>query len=262
MTPAEHGISGSGGGFPSTHWSAIESAGRESSQSPRPALGELLRRYWPALRAHLMARPAVNRDRIDDLLQGFITSKVLDADLIRRADRSRGKFRTFLATALDRYVVSQSRHERAQKRGADVTQTLDDGSDALVVSSNDPDADPFTVAWARQVLREAIARTRAQCESDGRADVWDVFESRVLNPLLHGASAPDYDQIVRRHGYSAPTQMWNAVRTGKAVFARQLRAVIAEYADSPEQIESELDDLHRICANLPQDEAPAAYPSA
>jgi hypothetical protein len=54
--------------------------------------------------------------------------------------------------------------------------------------------------------------------------------------------------------------MWNAVRTGKQVFARQLRSVIAEYAESDEQVEVELRDLREICARLPQDDAATAYP--
>ena len=83
----------------------------------------------------------------------------------------------------------------------------------------------------------------------------------TVNPALHGTKPPDYAQVVERHAYRAPTQMWNAVRTGKAIFARQLRAVIAEYADSEEQIESELRDLHMICANLSQDSALIAYPA-
>lgn len=250
-------------GFPSTHWSAIDRASREDSQCERPAMSDLLRRYLPALRAHLLIRRSVTADQVDDVLQEFIAGKVLEADIIDRADRTKGKFRTFLLTALDRHVISRRRHDNAEKRGgADMTRSLD-GDDAPSASAQ-PTAlstDTFDVVWARQILREAIRRTRAQCDRDSRADVWAVFESRILLPALHGTKPPEYAQIVERHGYHAPTQMWNAVRTGKAIFARQLRSVIGEYVDSDEQIESELRDLHLICANLPQDSALIAYPS-
>src|SRR5215217_2507880 len=100
------------GGFPSTQWSVVETAGREDSRGDRPALETLLKRYLPALRGHLLCRRAVQPDRIDDLLQGFVTSKVLEA----RGDRNRGRFRTLLLTALDHFVISQVRHDQAAKR--------------------------------------------------------------------------------------------------------------------------------------------------
>src|SRR5688572_9796339 len=206
-------------GFPSTHWSAIDRASREDSQCERPAMSDLLRRYLPALRAHLLIRRSVPRDQVDDVLQEFIAGKILEADIIDRADRTKGKFRTFLLTALDRYVISRRRHDNAEKRGgADVTGSLKANDSASTsVKATSSSEDTLNVAWARQILREAVQRTRAQCERDGRADTWGVFESRVLLPALYGTKPPDYAQIVARHAYRAPTQMWNAVRTGKAI---------------------------------------------
>ena len=54
------------------------------------------------------------------------------------------------------------------------------------------------------------------------------------------------------------SQMWNAVRAGKQIFARALRSVIAEYAGSGGEVETELRDLREICARLPQPDAPDA----
>jgi RNA polymerase sigma-70 factor (ECF subfamily) len=249
-----HGDASQNRGFPSTHWSAIDRAGREDSQSHRPELSALLRRYLPALRAHLLIKRSVDRDQIDDVLQGFISGKVLEADLIGRADRTKGKFRSLLLTALDRYVVSVRRFEQTQKRGANRTAALDEEIEKTVTAEESGGADTFEVAWARQVLRETIARMQAQCESEGRPDIWGVFESRILKPALEGTDPPSYEQIVRSYGYRAPTQMWNSVRTGKQIFARLLRGVIAEYSDSDDEVETELRELREICARLPLDD--------
>ena len=239
--------------FPSTHWSAVNAAAREHGQPERPALAELLRRYEPALRAHVLLRRAATRDQVDDVVQGFISSKILEADLVGRADRTKGKFRSYLLTALDRYVVSRQRHDAAAKRGARETRELP--SEIEPAAPAGPIADAFDVAWARQVLADALSRVRAQCAADGRPDVWGVFESRVLKPALEGATPPSYAQIVERWGYRSPTQMWNAVRTGKHIFARMLRSVIAEYSGSADAVETELRDLRAICARLPPDDA-------
>lgn len=259
--------------FPSTHWSIIDCARREDVASARPALAELLGRYLPALRAHLLIRRSVDPDQVDDVVQSFISSKVLEADLIARADRSRGKFRTLLLTALDRFVISRQRHDQAAKRGGGRTESLEALADPeAAVDAREPrDADgidAFDVAWARQVLRHAIERMRAQCDADGRFDVWGVFECRVLRPALDGSEPADYDHVVQKFGVRSPTQLWNAVRTGKLLFARVLRAIVAEYAESDEEVEAELIDLRAICARLPRATEPqrqqaderAAYP--
>jgi hypothetical protein len=152
--------------------------------------------------------------------------------------------------------VSRQRHAQAAKRGAKRTEEFDSGIEAAATGGGTSStADTFDVAWARQVLRETLARLRRQCETDGRLDVWGVFESRVLQPALTGTAPPTYEQIVERYGYRSPTQMWNAVRTGKHIYARVLRAVIAEYSGGGEEVETELRDLRDICARLPQHDA-------
>jgi RNA polymerase sigma-70 factor (ECF subfamily) len=252
---------GVGRSFPTTHWSQIARAADETSTGPRPALAELLQRYLPALRAHVIHRRQLRPDQVDDLLQSFISSKVLEADLMAHADRARGKFRTFLLTALDRFVISQQRQARALKRGADRVESLDLACDvAEPPRDSHPCADSFDIAWARQILRQTLDRMKEQCDADQRPDIWGVFQSRVLKPALEGASPEQYESLVRRFGYRSPTQLWNAVRTAKLMFARLLRQVIAEYTDADDQIEAELLDLRSICARAAQDAAPGAYP--
>jgi hypothetical protein len=42
------------GRFPTTHWSLVARAGQDGGDARREALDQLLRRYLPALRAHLI----------------------------------------------------------------------------------------------------------------------------------------------------------------------------------------------------------------
>src|SRR6059036_2878941 len=104
------------GRFPTTHWSQVALAADLDPRVKREALGCLIREYLPAFEAHLrhvLRQPA---DRADDLLQGFVCDQVVAADLLADADRGRGRFRTFLLTALDRYVARVWRTETAGKR--------------------------------------------------------------------------------------------------------------------------------------------------
>ena len=89
------------GGFPSTRWSLIFSAHDQDSVPRREALGELLRLYLPALRAHLLYRRNIQRQRTEDFLQGFVADQILQRDLLSKADAARGRFRSFLLRSLE-----------------------------------------------------------------------------------------------------------------------------------------------------------------
>ena len=102
--------------FPSTHWSEVFSAGQPAQEEGRKALENLLVRYQPALKAHLIGRFCLTEDQAMDLLQEFVLAKVLEKNLVGQADQARGRFRTFLLTSLDNFVVGQLRHQSAQKR--------------------------------------------------------------------------------------------------------------------------------------------------
>src|SRR6266545_80156 len=110
--------------FPTTQWSMVMKAGAGVDDTvQRQALMELLKRYMPALHSYLVYRKKFDPNRADDMLQGFLLSKIVENDLVSQAKRERGKFRSFLVTALNRYVISQIRQEQAEKRGGGVIAT-------------------------------------------------------------------------------------------------------------------------------------------
>jgi hypothetical protein len=83
--------------FPQTQWSLVERAGQQANpQEQRRALEALLKRYLPALRAHLIEVRRIPSDRADDLLQGFIADKVIEQNLLERAQKERGRLRNFV----------------------------------------------------------------------------------------------------------------------------------------------------------------------
>jgi hypothetical protein len=177
-------------------------------------------------------------EQADDLLQEFIVRKILQYNLPARADRNRGKFRTLLLTALDNFVRTRGLMDSP---AAPLPETQDPSDDSPA-----PD-ESFDVPWARQVLHESIRRMQADCRQSGRLDVWDVFECRIVAPALEGADPVDYQTLVVRHKLESPMQASNVLITGKRMFERTLRAVIAEYADE-EEIESEIVELRQILA--------------
>jgi hypothetical protein len=58
--------------FPTTHWSLVDLARAGRGTLQRNALDQLLTRYWPALKAHLVVKKRIDPDEAEDLVQGFI----------------------------------------------------------------------------------------------------------------------------------------------------------------------------------------------
>ena len=91
--------------FPTTQWSLIELAHRETPTGSREQMGALLEAYWQPMYAHLRYK-GLSNEKAEDLIQEFMM-EILNKDLLAIADPKRGKFRTLLLTALDRFAISQ-----------------------------------------------------------------------------------------------------------------------------------------------------------
>ena len=245
MTPAGYGEEVR---FPSTRWSLVDLIRRGDDTPRREALGELLRRYLPALRAHLVHGKGLKGDESDDLIQEFIASKVLEKDLIAQANRDLGRFRTFVLAALDRFLIDSIRQKNAKKRSPNGGVVVSMGEEAERIRSDQTPSDAFDAAWARSVIDEALRRMRHQCETSGRADLWGVFECRLVDPILKGAPPADYQRLVQRFGLKSPAQASNVLITAKRMYARALRSVVAEYAWGDRETESEIMQLREMLA--------------
>jgi RNA polymerase sigma-70 factor (ECF subfamily) len=230
--------------FPVTPWSLVMRAGEGGTIAVREALGTLLTRYLPALRAHLVLHRRIRPDVADDLLQNFVSRKVLEQKLIARSDRTRGRFRSFLLKSLDYYVIDQLREQQVRGGTPAVLSELEGFDPAL---EDQPSAE-FDRVWAREVVAEGVRRMRWECEKSNRPDLWGMFEHRVLAPSLDGAALSSYDKLVKDFDLRDPAQASNILMTAKRMFARILRGVLSESAEDDAEIEADLRDLKRVLA--------------
>lgn len=233
--------------FHTTQWSDVARANDTSLSVKRQALDGLLRQYIPALRFYLKMKRKVRPDQIDDLIQGFVASRILEKDLIAQADRKRGKFRTFLLVSLERYAISEFRYRTAAKRSSGGTLSLE-GSPEHASRAMDPKR-VFDTEWAHQIVRQGLIRMRRACKSLGRDDEWHIFKWRILGPI-YGRPKMAYQEVVQRLDLRSPSQVSKLSETSKRRFARALRAVIGEYAPDPDQIEDEINDLMRSLSGI------------
>ncbi|MFO1095112.1 MAG: hypothetical protein U0992_17670 [Planctomycetaceae bacterium] len=106
--------------FPTTRWSLIARASRESPVGSRDEMGSCCR-YWRPMLIHLRFK-GLSQEAAEDVLQDFMI-ELLDQDLLSIADPQKGKFRSLLLTALDRFLISRLRHQNAAKRSPGAGQS-------------------------------------------------------------------------------------------------------------------------------------------
>src|SRR5262249_26019581 len=103
------------GWFPVTHWTDIVAARREGSASAAEALNRLCTNYWYPLYAYIRRKGHSDADA-EDIAQGFFFH-LLERNLLGAADRTKGKFRSFLLGSLNYFLANRKEFEQAKKRG-------------------------------------------------------------------------------------------------------------------------------------------------
>ena len=84
----------------------------------------------------------------------------------------------------------------------------------------------------------------AECIECKREMAWDLFESRILRPMLEGAPAPSYESLMERWKLTAPSQVSNTIVTMRRAFAAHLVRMMGAASDtSPAGARGELREL-------------------
>lgn len=190
-------------------------------------MGELLAHYWRPMLIHLRYK-GLSNESAEDLLQDFMV-ELLDQDLLSVADPQKGRFRSLLLTALDRFLISRVRYQHAAKRAPASLTSLDAAASDTVPAAATDAALAFERAWALDVLAEALARMERECAEAGESSRWEIFQERMVVPLFSDAPEADFSELAARHGLDSGKAAMNLLVTAKRQFSRLLRDVIREY---------------------------------
>jgi len=117
--------------FASTRWSIVIEAGNSATVSAHAfnALSELCQIYWRPLYSFLR-RQGCGPEDARDLIQGFFAD-LIETRAYARADREKGRFRSFLLGTLKHFAADVHDRGRALKRGGGMILTsLDDQATA------------------------------------------------------------------------------------------------------------------------------------
>ena len=231
-----------GGRFVTTRWTLVNAAGH-GAESDGDALAELCQAYWPPLYAYLR-RHGHDREEAQDLTQGFF-ARLLERRDIRMADPVRGRFRSFLLTALKRYVINEHERETSLKRGGRTTRlSLDfdavERAEAVAPRTDDRPDRLFDRRWAGISLDRALQRLRGEYHQSGKGAVADA----LLPYLTDAGDLPSYDTVAAGLGLTEGA-VKVAVHRLRQRFGAVLRLEIAETILDPGDVDDEVRELIR-----------------
>ena len=240
-------MGGSRSTFAVTQWSQMHAFAGLSPDQQKVVLDELVGRYWKPVYCYLR-RKGCDNERAKDLTQGFFHEIVMGRQFIEQAEEGKGRFRTFLLTALDRYVISAHRREAASKRRpAEGTIPLDDTADTVSIAAQSMGPDEaFTYAWALELLHDVLSDVERQCIRDGKGVHWQLFHLRVVEPILTGQDPPPLAQLCERFSVPTAVKAENMIVTVKRRFQTAMRDRVSQYVAADEEVEQEIRDLMEI----------------
>ncbi len=248
-------MGGTGEAFLTTHWSIIENVGSSNEDRNQALIGLLLSKYWKPVYCYLR-RKGHNNEQAKDLTQGFFHEVVLGRNLIQKADQSKGRFRSFLLIALNRYLLTARTGQAAQKRIPEsklVSLSVMDLPELRQTSSELTPEDSFNYAWVSSMLEQVLSEVEAKCHEDGKTVHWHIFHDRVLEPIMEKVPPPSMTEIYRRYGLESETKASNMMVTVKRRFQTILRNHLRHLVVSDDQVEDELAEIMRFLPKPAQD---------
>jgi RNA polymerase sigma-70 factor (ECF subfamily) len=251
MTSTEHQQEtvGSGGAkFTPTHWSVVlAAAGHSDSTHARDALEKLCRNYWVPIYA-FVRRQGHNPPDAQDLTQEFF-ARLLEKNYLAGADRTKGRFRSFLLASLKHFLANEWDKANAQKRGGGRVPISIDAA-AVETSFGAELADQLTAdkiferRWALALLDQVLRRLRDEYTRDGKEKQFE----QLKQTLTEASRSVPYSEIAARLGISEGA-VKVAVHRLRQRYRELLRAEIADTVAGADEVEDEIRNLFAALAN-------------
>jgi RNA polymerase sigma-70 factor (ECF subfamily) len=223
--------------FPTTRWAEILEQ-RADPQRRRQLLGQLARIYREPLLVYARCQ-GLDAASAEDAVQGFVTTWI-ERDLAARLDPAKGRLRSYLRTALRRYLADRHEHATAQKRGgvhAVAPQPLTDIEPFAVDHDVTPDQ-AYDRAFARRVLAHAFAELEAEFTSGRRTGPFAAVRE-AFSPEHAGAT---HAELAAR--YQMPeTQLASFLHRARGRFRELVRQQVRDLVADPAQTDAELRSL-------------------
>ncbi len=233
-----------GTAFPSTKWSQLLGSKDGPKRNYRDGLERILLEYWKPVYVFVRRAWGKSNEDAKDLTQSFF-AEVIEKDLLSKYAPQRGRFRTFLKTALKNFLADEHRTAGRQKRGGGRVRLPTDADVmpleemASAPGSETPEA-CFDRAWANEVLAAALFDLKRELAAEKRESAYETLEIYDLAPPP--GESLGYREVAQRLKRSEAE-----VKADLAYARQKLRQVLAErvrlYCENDSDVFKELNDI-------------------
>ncbi|HVR70339.1 MAG TPA: sigma-70 family RNA polymerase sigma factor [Vicinamibacteria bacterium] len=229
---------GAGGRFETTQWSLVLAAGQRGSAAAEEALARLCSLYWYPVFA-FVRRKGHAPDDAQDLTQGFF-ARLIEKGELSAADRSRGRFRSFLLTNCQFFLANERDRALARKRGGGrVPLSIDvataEGRYERALAHSETPERLYDRQWCLTLLDGVFEALRAEYAAAGKADLFD----RLKEFLTAGPDAGTHADAARELGTTAGA-VKVAVHRLRRRYRDELRRRVADTVGSDRDVEDEI----------------------
>jgi RNA polymerase sigma-70 factor (ECF subfamily) len=221
-------------------------AGDSQGLNFNEALETLCRGYWYPLYAFVRSS-GQGPEEAQDLTQEFF-ARLLEKKWLKDADPTRGKFRTFLLSAVKHFLANEWQRGQAIKRGGGQKLIELDALEAEERFALEPreSATPEAIyerRWALQLVERAQKRLAQEAAASGGAEKFCVLE-----PTLTGERTDaTYDALAAELKTTTNTVKSWVLRLRRR-FRELLRAEVQETLGPGENVDEELRGLLAVLA--------------
>jgi DNA-directed RNA polymerase specialized sigma24 family protein len=242
---------GVGDPFAPTHWSVVVAASQSQAapETARAALAQLCQTYWAPLYSFVRSRGYSVHDS-QDLTQSFFEF-FIEKKIYARADRLKGRFRSFLLASLKNFLADAYDCERTLKRGGQHEflplreEQVEEAESFFQTQSNLGAAIPedrvFERTWAETLVTGGLERLRAFYKAEGKEALFvelRMFLTGSADPL------PAYSDLAVRLGTQESTLRSHVTRL-RARYREALRTEVRRTVDTEAEVDGEMRELLR-----------------
>ena len=230
--------------FATTHWSVVLAAGEKADTRSAAALQTLCQTYWYPLYAYVRQKGRGPQDA-EDLTQSFLMH-LLEKDRLGHLTRDRGKFRSFLLTALNHFLVDQWKRASAQKRGGAQpifrldrekaeTRFLQEPVDTTTAEKL------FAQNWAVNLLNTVFEQLQQEQQDQSKDEQFEQLKFCLTGQR----SAVPYAELAEKMNISQ-TALKVLVHRLRQRYRELLRQEVAHTVTGPDEVEEELQYLFQV----------------
>jgi RNA polymerase sigma-70 factor (ECF subfamily) len=227
--------------FVTTQWSVVLAAAHSDTPRAQAALEKLCRIYWYPLYAYVRRRGYSAHDS-QDLTQGFF-AQLLGHQSLARANPERGRFRSFILTAINNFLITERNKTWTKKRGGgcqifSTDLAAAEGRFDLEPADNSTPDKIFEKQWALALLDEVLNRLEAEYQREGRIELFTTLKQT----LMGARESLPYEELAAKLEMNEGA-IKVAVHRLRKRYRELIRAEIASTLDHSQDIEEEMRHL-------------------